>query len=213
MLSHVSTITGMIMPLKEISKEIRDREIFFLADGAQACGMIKVDLNDLGVDAYATSGHKWLLGPKETGILYVSKSAKKSINPVFTFSGYGSYSASSGTRNVAQFIAFGDVLDWHIDRGMDKIEKESRDLAEYCYKRLTELDGLKIISPKDPELRSAMISAIVIDKSNKDVYEYLKTKDIIVKVLPKYNALRFSTHLFNTTRDIDNLVDEMEKFL
>jgi len=213
MLSHVSTISGMIMPLKEISNEIRDKGIFFLGDGAQACGMIKVDLNDLGIDAYATSGHKWLMGPKETGLLYINESVKDSINPVFTFSGFGSYSASSGTRNVAQFIAFGEILDWHRNTGIEKIEKKTRDLAEYCYVRLTALDGLKLISPKDPELRSAMISAIVVNKSNKEVYDQLRSKDIIVKVLPKYNALRFSTHLFNTTQDVDKLVDELINIL
>jgi len=213
MLSHVSTITGMIMPLKEISDEIRGNNIFLLGDGAQACGMVNVDVLDLGVDAYATSGHKWLMGPKETGILYIRKDSQENVKPVFTHSGYGSYSASSGTRNVAQFIALGEILQWHMDRGHEKIEKDIRGLADYCYSRLTELEGLQIISPKDPNLRSAMISAIVLNKSNRDVYDYLKSKDIVVKVLPKYNALRFSTHVFNTTNDIDKLADELKTFL
>lgn len=210
MLSHVSTITGMIMPIKEIINEISGRDIFFLCDGAQASGMIDVNVSDLGVDAYATSGHKWLMGPKETGILYIRSDSQKSIKPVFIHSGYQSYSASSGTRNVAQFIAFGEMLQWHIDKGQDQIEKQIRDTGDDCYQRLAELDGLNLISPKDPKLRSAMISAIVVNKSNREVYEYLKSKDIVVKVLPKYNALRFSTHIFSTTKDIDKLIDELK---
>lgn len=213
MLSHVSTITGLVMPLKEISENVQELDLFFLGDGAQACGMIDVNVSEFGVDAYATSGHKWMMGPKETGILYINGNAQERVKPVFLHSGYGSYSASSGTRNVAQMIAFGEMMDWHMNTGQKVIEDQIRDLGDYCYQQLGRLQGLKTISPQDSELRCAMISAIVLNKSNRGVYEYLKTKDIIVKVLPKYNALRFSTHLFNSTEDIDKLIEELKRFL
>lgn len=211
MLSHVSTITGMIMPIKQIAEEIQGKDIFFLVDGAQACGMVKTDVSTLGVHAYATSGHKWLLGPKETGLLYVNEKVQNRIKPVFVHSGYGSYSASSGTRNVAQFIALGEIFDWHMNTGQDVIEDQCRELGQYCYEQLSTLEGFQIISPEDPAMRSAMISAISLNKPNREVYGNLKEKDIIIKVLPKYNGLRFSTHIFNSREDVDKLIKALKE--
>ena len=106
-LSHVTTITGLRMPLNEISEITRPKNILLVCDGAQAPGMIAVDVKDLGVDVYATSGHKWLMAPKETGYLYIRKEVQDRIQPVFMHSGYNSYSASSGTRSVANIIGLG----------------------------------------------------------------------------------------------------------
>ena len=123
MLSHVNTITGMKMPLEKISSLVKARNIWLIIDGAQASGLINVDIEKLGVDAYASSGHKWMLGPKETGFLYLSKSLQEAFNPVFTSKGFKSYSASSGTRNVAQIIGLGKSIDIHNEIGSKVTEK------------------------------------------------------------------------------------------
>ncbi|MCH7512824.1 MAG: aminotransferase class V-fold PLP-dependent enzyme [Bacteroidetes bacterium] len=214
LLSHVTTITGLRMPLKQIAEAIRGRDIIFIADGAQAAGMIPVNVKDLGVDVYATSGHKWLMGPKETGMLYVNKDIRDKINPVFIASGYQSYSASSGTRNVAQIIAFGEVLDWHEKMGRCNVEKQCRDLCDYCYLQLGKIQGVKIISPSDLRLRSAMVSIDIEGDTPKSmVFESLRADDIIVKSLPKYNALRLSNHIFNTKEDVDKMIAGLKKYI
>ena len=84
LLSHVTTLTGLRMPWKEITEFTRSRGILSIADGAQAPGMLKVDVQYLGIDIYASSGHKWLLGPKETGFLYLRPAIQERIKPVFT---------------------------------------------------------------------------------------------------------------------------------
>ncbi|MDG1708009.1 MAG: aminotransferase class V-fold PLP-dependent enzyme, partial [Emcibacteraceae bacterium] len=109
LLSHVETVTGLRWPIKEVSQLIKDRDILFIVDGAQAPGMLHIDLNDLGCDVYACSGHKWIMGPKETGILYLRKSIQNRVNSVFLSSGYKAYSAAAGTRNSPNIIGFGDV--------------------------------------------------------------------------------------------------------
>ena len=145
MLSHVTTIEGLRMPLTEISEAIKGKNIFFIADGAQSAGMLKINVKALGVDAFATSGHKWILGPKETGLLYVNKESQSKINPVFTFSGYQSYSASSGTRNVAHQVAFGEMINWHITAGRERIENKALQLGQYCYEKLLKLKNVRNI--------------------------------------------------------------------
>ncbi len=213
MLSHVSTITGLRMPFEKIAAITQPKDILLIADGAQAPGQIQVDVKKLGVDLYACSGHKWLLGPKETGFLYVRKEVQKKIQPVFTRGNMKAYSAASGTRNVATIIGLGKTMDWHQTIGVEKIEDRCRSLAQYCAQKLQKLDGLKIISPTDPGLSTAIVSVLLDEASNRDIFEKMKAQNIIIKLLPKYNALRFSMHLFNSKEDVDLMVGQLEKFL
>jgi len=213
LLSHVVTITGLRMPLAEISRITKEKGILFIVDGAQAPGMLAVDVKQLGADIYATSGHKWLMGPKETGFVYIRKEVQNRINPVFTSSGYGSYSASSGTRNVANIIGLGESLAWHELIGKDKIENRILGLSAYCREQLEEVKGLEIISSMDKQLATALVSARLLEAKNRDVYLEMRKNNIVVKVLPMYNALRFSNHMFNTKEDINKMVEQLKKLL
>jgi selenocysteine lyase/cysteine desulfurase len=213
MLSHVSTITGLRMPFEEIYQITRPKNILLIADGAQAPGQMKVDVKKLGVDLYACSGHKWILGPKETGFLYVRKEIQEQIQPVFTRGSKNAYSAASGTRNVATIIGLGKALDFHQTIGPQKIEDRCRSLAVYCEKQLRELKGLKIISPSDPDLSTGIVSVLLDETPNREVFEKMKQENIIIKLLPKYNALRFSQHMFNTREEVDVLVEKLGKMV
>lgn len=73
--SHVITSTGLRMPIAELAALATRHGLFCIVDGAQAVGQIDVDVKALGCHAYATAGHKWLMGPKGTGLLYVSRDA------------------------------------------------------------------------------------------------------------------------------------------
>src|SRR5690606_29633719 len=117
------------MPLAEIAAITRPRNILLVADGAQAPGQIAIDVSALGVDLYVSSGHKWLLGPKETGFLYIRKEVQDRIRPAFTRGSYSAYSAASGTRNVATISGLGEAVDLHATSGPKKIEERCRSLA------------------------------------------------------------------------------------
>ena len=212
-LSHVNTITGMKMPLEKISPLIKDRNIWLIIDGAQAPGLIHVDIEKLGVDAYASSGHKWMLGPKETGFLYLSKNLQEKFKPVFTSKGFNSYSASSGTRNVAQIIGLGKSIDIHNEIGTDTIEKHCVDLADYCREKLSHIEETSIISPTHKDLCTGIVSLRLDKANNSEISRLLAEKDIIVKTLPGINALRFSCHLFISKEEIDRLVEELAALL
>jgi len=213
LLSHVVTITGLRMPLTEISRITKEKGILFIVDGAQAPGMLAVDVKQIGADIYATSGHKWLMGPKETGFIYISKEVQERIEPVFISSGYGSYSASSGTRNVANIIGLGEAMAWHELIGKRKIEARVLALSAYCKEKLAELKGLEIISPEEEGLTTALVSARLLAMNNREIYLGMRKNNIVVKVLPQYNALRFSTHMFNTKEDINKMVEQLQKLL
>lgn len=213
MLSHVNTVTGLLMPFTEIAKITQPKGIYLIADGAQAPGLTKVDVKALGVDAYSASGHKWLMGPKETGFLYVDKKIQDKIQPVFTLSGFTAYSASSGTRNVATIIGFGLAIDFHTSIGTDKIQQLTLQLRNYCMAELKKLKGLKIISPESKSLATGIVSFSLNTVTNADIFNKLKEQDIIVKLLTQHNAIRISCHMFISKQDIDAFIKALKPLL
>lgn len=213
MLSHVNTVTGVLMPLAEIAKLTASRGIFLIADGAQAPGLVPVDVHALGVDAYASSGHKWLLGPKETGFLYLRKDFQPLIQPVFSSGGYSSYTQSSGTRNVATIIGLGAALDWHTSIGVDKIRDQTLVVRNHCLEGLKKIGGLKILSPENKAMATGMVSFELLNTINSDVYNRLKEQEIIVKILTQHNAIRISCHVFVSVGEIDKFLAALQKII
>jgi isopenicillin-N epimerase len=205
-LSHVNTVTGLVMPIAEITKLAKSKGIILVADGAQAAGLIKVDVKALGVDAYAASGHKWLMGPKETGFLYLNKDFTPRVQNVFTSSSMAAYSASSGTRNVAVIIGLGAAIDFHQEIGVEKIQERCLEIRNYCKTELEKVGGLKITSPASNQLSCGIVCFALEKAANRAVFTKLREQDIITKLLPGANDLRISCHMFVSKGDIDRFI-------
>jgi selenocysteine lyase/cysteine desulfurase len=206
--SHVSTITGLVMPLAAIAELTRPRDIVLVCDGAQAPGMLDVDVHALGVDTYASSSHKWMLAPKGSGLLYVRKEAQERVNPLFLHSGYRAYTASGGTRNVAGLLAHGVAMEFHDVLGRDRVEARCRELRRYVRGALSSVDGVRILTPADETLCGGMLT---ISLERGDAGEIRSTlaadHDVVLKRgSTRYNALRLSTHVFNSEADVDRAV-------
>lgn len=225
--SHIDTITGLQMPLAAIAALTRPRDILLVCDGAQAPGMIDVDVKALGVDTYASSSHKWMLAPKGTGLLYIRKEVQDRVRPAFTYSGYGAYSASSGTRNVPQIVAHGVAMEFHNAIGRPRIEARCRQLCGYARQRLAEIPQLAPITPLQRALSSGIVSFALTSGRHSAVVAALQKRAIFLKPaqgtyayvedadVPKesYNALRISTHIFNDETDIDRAVEALRDVL
>ena len=224
---HIDTITGLQMPLTAIAALTRPRNILLVCDGAQAPGMIDVDVKALGVDTYASSSHKWMLAPKGTGLLYIRREVQDRVRPAFTYSGYSAYSASSGTRNVPQIVAHGVAMEFHNTIGRRRVETRCRQLCAYARQRLAEIPQLAPITPPQPELSSGIVSFSLTSGSHSKVVAALQKRNILLKPaqgtyayveeagVPKenYNALRISTHIFNDETDIDRAVEALQLVL
>ncbi len=226
--SHIETINGVQMPLADIAAITRPRGILLVCDGAQAPGMLQVDVKALGVDTYAYSGHKWLLAPKGSGLLYIRRKVQDRIHPTFLHSGYRSYTASGGTRGVDRILGNGVTIDFHNVIGPERIEARCRQLSAYLRDQLEEIPGLHPLTPVDKELSGAILTCALERGKNSDVVGRLNREyQIILKPaqstyayceeegLPKenYNAIRFSTHIFNDESEIDRTVDILRKVL
>ncbi len=225
---HADTITGMQMPLAEISELTRPRDILLVSDGAQTPGMLAIDVKKLGVDAFASSSHKWLLAPKGTGLLYIRKEVQDRIQPISLYSGYSAYSASGGTRDVAGILGHGAAIDFHNAIGREQIEARCRQLSTRVREHLEQIPKLKLLTPVQPELTSGMVTFAVEGMKNGDVHKRLwEDHRIAAKVAQgtyaftevpgelhkNYNALRFSTHIYNDESQVDRLAEALEEIL
>ena len=219
--SHVDTLTGVRLPLARIAELTRRRGILLACDGAQAPGMLQVDVHALQVDTYASSSHKWMLAPKGSGLLYVRRAVQDRVRPPLLRSGFSCYSGSSGTRNVPHIIGHGLAVDMHRLLTPQKIENRCLALRDGLAQRLQELPGARILSPTAVELRSALLAVTFEGRDAGDIYRALRERDIVVKALPatmvvtdalqsrSYNALRFSTHIYNSEAELDQLTEAL----
>jgi selenocysteine lyase/cysteine desulfurase len=214
--SHVETITGLRMPLAEIATITRPKEIFLVCDGAQAPGMLRIDVKALGVDTYASSSHKWMLAPKGSGLLYIRKEVQDRVQPLVLSTGYQAYTAATGTRNVAQILGHGLAMDFHNTIGRDRVEARCLALCDHLRRRLMENSALRLLTPTQVEVSTGIVTFSLLRGNDGNVYERLhKDHDILVKVVPKaeYNALRFSTHVYNREEELDRTADAIASLL
>jgi len=124
--SHVVSATGYCMPIAEIAALARAHDILCVVDGAQALGQMPVDVKALGCHAYAAPGHKWLMGPKGTGMLYLAPEAGDRVEPVQLEDGHRFISNSTGIGCLPLCIGLGAAAEAARKRGMASVHARSR---------------------------------------------------------------------------------------
>jgi selenocysteine lyase/cysteine desulfurase len=207
-LSHVFSSTGLRMPVAEISAIARSKGVLCIVDGAQAAGAIKVNVKELGCHAYATSGHKWLMGPKGTGILYISKEAQSLIRPMQFEESYNTYNDGNGVVNLACILGLSKAIEYLEAVGIDKVEKHNLVLRNRLYDRLKGVNHFDIVSPPPGPLASPMLAGIIPDRIDRKAFVKMLLEKHNLSIRPThdqfgFNGIRFSTHIFNTEREVD----------
>jgi len=219
-LSHVSWATGMILPLRELVDLAHSVGALLICDAAQACGMVPASVYDLGVDAYACSGQKWLCGPDGTGALFVRRDRLAEINQ--TYMGYAgaqmgmsSYEGfyvppSSASRYEAATIYPSSVvglnasLDWLIDDiGLDWIYARIDELGHYCYDALAAIPGVTMFSPR--ERKAGLTHFTLAGIAPAELTAKLTEQAISIRHTPNPSANRVSTGFYNTEEEVDRL--------
>jgi selenocysteine lyase/cysteine desulfurase len=207
--SHVLTSTGLRMPAAELCALARRRGCVSVVDGAQAVGGIAVDVKALGCDVYVSSGHKWLLAPPGTGLLYLSAAIGDTVDPIPLQAGRAVYSASSGVTNIPGVLAMATAVDYHQAIGPSRVERHDLALRRRLLEALRQVPRVRVVGPPDGPAASPMLSYVLPDPvRSADLYERLRRRHgIVVKVVPPqwFNGHRVSTHLFNTPDDVDAL--------
>lgn len=234
-LQHVSNVLGTIHPVKEMVKLAHDKGAIVLVDGAQAAPHMPVDMQDLDAEFYAVSAHK-MCGPSGIGFLYGKLHILEAMEPIM-FGGdmisevhrqdakWNSvpFKFETGTPNIADTIAFGEAIDYLTTIGMDKIYTYEHYLTEYGLKRFSEVQDFRIIGPTDTaEGRASVFSFTFGDIHPHDVAQLLDAEGVAVRSgnhcaqpLIEYLNIpattRASMYLYNTTEEMDYMVEALEK--
>lgn len=206
--SHILSSTGLRMPIAEISKLASANGTLCIVDGAQAVGAMNVNVKELGCHAYATSGHKWLMGPKGTGILYLSKEAQEIIRPMQFEESYNTYNDSNGVVNLACILGLGKAIEYIEYVGINTIEEHNLSLRNRLFEKLKDLKNATILSPPHAMLSSPMITLLLNDKFERVSFVKMLLDKHKLSIRPThkefgFNGIRFSTHIFNTEKEID----------
>lgn len=222
-ITHISNVLGTINPVEEITKKAHEAGALVLVDGAQAAGHIKVDVKKLGCDFYCFSGHK-MLGPSGVGVLWMKKSIAQSSPPFLTGGGMFGQDAphkfEAGTPNIEGVIGLGMAIDYLKKIGIDKITRHEKTLTKYALKKLSKIKGLTIYGV--PKNRGGIISfniegihphdlASMLDKEGIAIRAGHHCATLLHKRLGINSSARISFHIYNSLKDIDKLVDCLER--
>ena len=219
--SHVLWTTGAVLPVARLGALARDAGAVSIIDGAQSAGAIPVVLEDLGVDAYAIPGQKWLLGPEGMGALWVRRGLADAVSPATA--GYLAYAApATGTLHpgARRFEAtgfhrpsvtgFARSLGWlSMYVGLPWAQARATALAAAACDRLGSIPGVRLVSP-----RSALgtLVAFRIDgwRAAEAVPELGSRAFAIIRDLPTIDALRISVGFWNTEAELDRFAETVE---
>lgn len=211
---HV-TRGGHLYPVRGLAALARERGILSHMDGAQAVGMFPIDLHDLGCDTYSASLHKWFLGPMGTGFLYVRAGARESIRSAFAHDATRDNPAFEppGTNDLPVRAALAASLAFMEQVGIDRVEARTRFLSDYLKERLTATPGARLVSGATRETScpastifemegvDAVASVPVIaERASIHIDEHRRDG---------HEAIRVSTHVYNTTAEVDRLVEAL----
>jgi cysteine desulfurase/selenocysteine lyase len=233
-LTHQSNVLGTINPIELIAQRAHDVGALVLVDGAQSVPHMPVDVQQLGIDFLAFSGHK-MCGPTGIGALWGRRAILEQMPP---FLGGGSMIKTvelrrstyadiparfeAGTPAIGEAIALGEACDFLNEVGMGRIYAHELELTGYALSRLPEVEGVRIYGPQTTELRGGAVSFTVEGAHPHDVAAVLDSEGIAVRaghhccqplhaLLDVPATTRASFYLYNTIDEIDRLAVGLEK--
>ena len=230
--THISNVTGTIMPIKKIVDLAKEKNIPVLIDGTQGAPHLKIDMQELGCDFYAISCHK-MYGPTGLGVLYAKKKWLEELPPYqggggmigevkkegITFGDLpNKYEA--GTMATAQVIAFGESINFINKLGIEKIEEHERELTKYGEEVLRKNNSVKLIG--NPKNKGSVLSftldgvhphdiATILDEDGVAIRAGHHCCQILHEKLGLAATARASLGVYNTKEDLDQLNNSINK--
>ncbi|MCE7054460.1 aminotransferase class V-fold PLP-dependent enzyme [Algoriphagus sp. AGSA1] len=231
---HVTCTAGLVFPIKEISAFARSKGIFTAIDGAHGAGTFDLNLKELGCDLYASSYHKWVLGPNGTGFLYVGEEILEQIqayqvgaysdlgwdmhqNPP-EFKGYvpTAHRFDYGSQSLPMIRGAVAAANFHVEIGKGRIESRVRELNQYLFEGLAEMDSqLDILSPQEQESRISMVTFKPKNMDYQQAAGLISQQGFRIRQVPesKLDAIRISTHIYNSKEEIDSFLEVTKNVL
>lgn len=216
-ISHTVYISGLIVPLKELSQMAHERGVLVLADSAHGIGMLNLNMEELGIDFFATSPYKWLGAPTGVGLLYVRKEAQDKLWPTIASSGWDQYENGRKFETVGQradslIIALGEALDFQQAIGKDRIERRIKTLAGYLKRGLSQIPGMRLHTSKDPYISGGLTAFSIEGVEPQKIVNYSREKyNIVIRTIGNKEkgtyGIRVSTPIYVTLKEVDRLLE------
>ncbi|ADB18422.1 aminotransferase class V [Pirellula staleyi DSM 6068] len=228
--SWVGYATGWRIDVEAVARFCQSHGILFFLDAIQGLGVFPLDMHQCPIDFLAADGHKWLLGPEGAGVLYVRKSNLAKLRPLGV--GWNSVVAShdfshstlnlkpaaaryeGGSLNLAGFIGLGASLQFLVDAGLTPSVSPLADqivaLGDYAAGRLREL-GATFLAPRTAGHTSGILTFLLPSLDPAQVR--LKLLDAQIVTSCRGGGIRISPHAYNTTEEIDTLLEQIRSLL
>lgn len=225
--SHVTSPTALVLPVREITRRARERGIIVVIDGPHAPAMVDVDLRELDCDFYCASCHKWLCAPFGSGFLYVRGRHKQGLMPNViswgrSLKGNAPHWTDEfhwpGTFDPTPYLTIPTAIEFLKGIGLERFRDQTHALAKYARQRLLEMSDKSALSEDSPAWYGSMVTVPFRAKQDFQVKpgdpHPLQTRLAIEHKIEvpfvewkQQTYLRVSCHLYNTPQQIDELID------
>jgi len=210
--SHISNVSGIALPAKEICDVARGKGIYTLIDGAQALGFLDLNISDIGCDFYTASAHKWLMGPLENGILFIKYDQLSKIWPDRITVGWKTAGESVdqmlcglGQRNDSTTPAMIDIISFHQNIGKGNLEQRIRDLNAHLKREIkSKIQGVQFITPMNNEFSGGVTIFKIPERDPMKLFTSLYEKHGIA--CAPTGGVRLSPTICTTMKDMDRIV-------
>lgn len=232
--THVSNLTGTIMPVSDIGKMAKKNGILYMVDAAQSAGIYDIDVESMNIDLLAFPGHKGLLGPQGTGGFYIGDNIE--LDGLFQ-GGTGSASHlleqpnilpdkyESGTENGPGILGLGAGIEYILGKGIGNIRKYEEDLTEHFIEESGKIDGVKLYGPLNTKEQAGVVALNIKDADSSEV-SYILDDEYDIAVRPglhcaplahksigtfEQGVVRFSFGPFNTHDEIEHAIKALKE--
>jgi len=215
--SHITTVTGVVLPAKELCALARSKGILSAVDGAHVVGMMALDVHDLGCDMYSSSPHKWLQAPKGSGFLYVRDEVIDRLWNTIVTAGWDEPKLRAerfqriGSSNVPSLWGMRASVKLANDIGLDRIERRHRKMADYILGEMVKRGAESWTSP-DSALRCAIASVNVPPIQIMEIETWMwQNKKIRIRGGGP-SKIRLSTPYYLLRKDVDRYLAAYDEY-
>jgi len=215
--SHITTVTGVVLPTKELCALARSKGILSAVDGAHVPGMMSLNLHELGCDMYSSSPHKWLQATKGSGFLFVRDEVIDRVWNTIATEGWDDTKIRAerfqriGSSNVPALWGLRASIKLANDIGMERIEKRHRKMADYLLGEMVKRGAESWTSP-DAALRCAIVTVNVPGVQRVELEKWLwQTKKIRIRGGDP-SKLRLSTPYYLLRKDVDRFLAAFDEY-
>jgi len=212
--SHITTATGVILPVKQICAMARAKGLLTHVDGAHAVGQIPLDLHDLGCDFYASSPHKWLMSPKGTGLLYVREPLQEKLWVNVVSGEWKNYPQKAyrfenlGTSNLSIMVGLKAALDFFATIGADRIYARIHQNAQRVHDVVASRAELAFNNASKDEFYAGLVCFRNTRGDLKKVMEESAKRNI--RIAAPADGIRIATHIFTQVTEINAFADALD---